>query len=81
MESGLFETSGWEVDPDFPFPDDFRDMSKDLAAQTKKEQSELMEDKAVTRIIEAKMDFLGSRKEEELEVPRPKSKKNTHRKK
>ena len=52
-----------------------------LAERAKKEQSELMEDKAVTRIIEAKMDFLGSRKDEANESPRSKNRKNNLSKK
>lgn len=70
-DSGLYDTSGWRVE-EFRLPPRRGSMlvaehevvvtSRETAAPSTKDASEVMEDQAITRNMKAQMDFLGTRK-------------------
>lgn len=89
-ESGLYDTSQWNIDPDFPLPPD--PSKKPPLSNTTNEDAEHatnvlhveialnkkedeMEDKSTTRNLQAQMDFLGAKKLEEIEMKKKQKKK------
>lgn len=89
-ESGLYDTSGWNIDQDFPLPPDPKNNERPVPVTDEerkqatnalhedvfpKHEEDQMVDKTQSRSLQVQMDFLGTKRLEEIEAKKKQRKK------